>query len=190
MDYKDQELINRFFKFVRGLSLVVPSLSKEKKLGSPIDIAENAMEFINKMIDGVAINLKALPSYMTKIFEINRNAQKAFGEKRYSDYVMLKYKVAEIFYKSLYQELFNKVLTAEDQLHLCDIIKEIEHNFKIDSGISGELNDWKKIRNKIVHEDLTVNKTTAVQSRIFFDKLYKLFKTYIKELKISQKKLL
>ena len=167
MDYKDQELINKFFKFVRGLSLVVPPLSKESKLGSPIDIAENAMEFINKMIDGVAINLKALPSYMTKIFEINRNAQKAFGEKRYSDYVMLKYKVAEIFYKSLYQELFNKVLTAEDQLHLCDIIKEIEHNFNIDSGISEELNDWRKIRNKIAHEDFKVSKTTAVQSGHF-----------------------
>ncbi len=50
MDLKDQELINKFFKFFRGLSQVIPPLSKEGKSGSPIDIAENAMEFINKMI--------------------------------------------------------------------------------------------------------------------------------------------
>ena len=57
---------------------------------------------INKIIDGVTIGVKNLPPYMSKVLEINRDAQKAFADTRFSDYIMLRYKGAEIFYKSFY----------------------------------------------------------------------------------------
>ena len=183
IDVKDQELINKFFRFVRSLSEIIPPPDKKGKLSNIVDMAENTIEFINKIVDEAAVKMKNLPSYMNKIFEINRDAQKAFEEKRFSDYIMLKYKGIEIFYKSLYQELFNKEQKDND---LIDILKEIENSLEINSGILKELLDWRTIRNKIVHEHFKADKKLAEESKEFFKKLYKLFKTYTNELKFKK----
>jgi len=186
MNSKNQNFINQIFKIVKDLTKALPPMNKDGKSAKPFDIVQGVEEFINNMIDGVTIGIKNLPPYMSKVFEINRDAQKAFDDGRYSDYIMLRYKGAEIFYKSFYQELFNKQIKDDEKPYLTEVIKEIEHNLNINSGILIELNDWRIIRNDIVHEHLKVNKKKAEEAKQFFNKLYKLFEMYIKEMKKSQ----
>lgn len=121
---------------------------------------------------------------MSRIYEIKRDAGKAFEDGRYSDYIMLRYKGAEIFYKSFYKEIFDKEITED----LSKIIREIEKNLKINSGILKELSEWRMVRNKIVHEHLKVDRNKAEGAKQFFNRLDKLFETYIRESGQSQKK--
>lgn len=183
MSRKDQDFINKIFRVIKDVSKVLPSMSKDGKSAKPFDIVQGVEDFINKMIDGVTIGAKNLPTYMSKVFEINRDAQKAFDDGRYSDYIMLRYKGAEIFYNSFYKELFNKEIKDDEMPYLTEIIKEIDHNFKINSGILKELNDWRIIRNKIVHEHLKVDRKKAEEAKQFFNNLYKLFENYIREMR-------
>ena len=133
------------------------------------------------------IGVKDLPPYMSKVFEINRDARMAFDDGRYSDYIMLRYKGAEIFYKSFHQELFDKEIKDDEQPNLTEIIKEIKHSFRMNSGILKDLNNWRLIRNKIVHEHMKVNRKKAEEATQFFNNLYKLFKIYIMKTKESAK---
>ena len=142
-------------------------------------IVQNVIDSINKLVDGVYLDVKKLPPFMATIYDINRDAHKAFKQGRYSDYIEFKYRGAEIFYKSLYKEIFNKEIKEGD--YLSDIIREIEQKLNMNSGILRKLNKWRRVRNRIVHEHLKVNKRKADEAMHFFNKLYQLFKVYIKE---------
>ena len=94
---KDQEFVERIGNFFQNLFQVLPPLNNGSKSTNPFDVFQNVMDVFNKVVDGVTIGLENLPPYMAKILEINRDAQKAFIEGRYSDYIELKYKGTEIF---------------------------------------------------------------------------------------------
>ncbi len=188
MGSKDQDFINKIFGFFKEVTKVLPPLGNDSKSAKPFDIVKGIEEFINKLIDGVAVGVKNLPSYMTKVYEINRDARKAFNDGRFSDYVMLRYKGIEVFYRSFYQEIFYKQTQDDNQPNLTEIIKEIEKKLKIHSGNLKKLNEWRLIRNKIVHEHLKIDRKKAESAKQFFNQLYKLFETYIKELKNPQRK--
>ena len=182
----DPDFINKIFGFFKEVTKVLPPLSNDPKSAKPFDIVQSIEEFINKIIDGVAVGVKNLPPYMTKVYEINRDAENAFNDGRFSDSIMLRYKGVEIFYRSFYQEIFNKQIKNDDQLNLTEIIKKIEKKLKIHSGILKKLNEWRLVRNKIVHEHLKVDRNKAESAKQFFNQLYKLFETFIKELKNSK----
>ncbi len=185
MNSKEEEVINKVFGFFRNISKVIPPLDKGGTKISPSEIVQGVSEIFNKIIDGVKIGTQNLPPFMATIYEVNRDAQRAFDDGRYSDFIMLKYKGAEIFYRSFYQDILNKEIKFDDQINLSEIIKEIEENLNIFSGILGELNEWRIIRNQIVHEHLKVDRIKAEEAKPFFNKLYKLFETYFKEIKKS-----
>jgi len=185
---KDQDFINKIFGFFKEVTKVLPPLSNDGKSAKPFDIVQGIEEFINKLVDGVAVGVKNLPSYMTKIYDINREAEKALNDGRYSDSIMLRYKGTEIFYRSFYQEIFDKQIKDDDHPNLTEIIKKIENNLNIRSGILKELNEWRVVRNKIVHEHLKVDRKKAEGAKQFFNQLYRLFETYIKEMKNPGKK--
>lgn len=177
---KDKDLIERMVNFFQDVNKFLQPLGDKHKPTNPFDIVENVLESVNKVIDGVTIGFENLPPYMAKILEINRDAQRAFNERRYSDYIMHKYKGAEIFYKEFYQEIFKKDLNAEDKINLSEIIIQIEKKLNMNSGILDKLNYWRGVRNQIVHEHLKVDRKKAEKAKRFFDKLYKSFKKYLK----------
>lgn len=76
MSRKDQEFMNKIFRFFKDVSKSLPPLSKDGKSAKPFDIVQGVEEFINKRIDGVTIGVKNLPPYMSKVLEINRDAQR------------------------------------------------------------------------------------------------------------------
>lgn len=188
MDSKEQDFMNKIFGFFKEVTKVLPPLSSNGKSAKPFDIIQGIEKFINKLVDDVTIGVKNLPPYMTKIYEINRDAEKAFGDGRYSDSIMLRYKGAEIFYRSFYKEIFDKKIKDMDQPNLIDTIKKIEKKLNVRSGKLKELNEWRKVRNKIVHQHLKVDRKKAEDAKQFFNQLYEIFETFIKEMKNPQKK--
>jgi hypothetical protein len=181
MNPKDKDVAGNIMNFFQNINKYLPPLDVKHQPKNPFEIVQNVIDSINKLVDGVSLELEKLPPFMATIYDINRDAHKAFKQGRYSDYIELKYRGAEIFYKSLYREIFNKEIKEEDNLN--DIIKEIEQKLNMNSGILRKLNKWRKVRNQIVHEHLKVNKRKADGAMHFFNKLYQLFKVYIKEVK-------
>ena len=167
--------------FFQNINKFLPPLDVKYKSKNPFDIIQNVIDSVNKLVDGVSLQLENLPPFMTTIYEINQDAHKAFKEGRYSDYIELKYRGAEIFYKSFYKEILKKEIKDED--YLSDIIREIEQKLNMNSGILKKLNKWRLIRNQIVHEHLKVDKKKAEGAMHFFNKLYQLFKEYVKKVK-------
>lgn len=149
MDSKEQDFMNKIFGFFKEVTKVLPPLSNNGKSAKPFDIVQGIEKFIKKLVDDVTIGVKNLPPYMTKIYEINRDAEKAFGDGRYSDSIMLRYKGAEIFYRSFYQEIFDKKIKDMDQPNLIDTIKKIEKKLKIRSGKLNELMSGEKLEIKL-----------------------------------------
>ncbi|MHA1756657.1 MAG: hypothetical protein ACTSVV_07805 [Promethearchaeota archaeon] len=180
MNSKDQEFIERLFHFFEGFLKILPPLEKGKNPKTPLDLFKNFTGAMNKMIDNIIIRFENLPPYMEKIFEINRDAQRAFIDGRYSDYITLRYKGAEIFYKSLYKELFQVKDDEIKDKKLHEMILEVEKQLNMNSGILEELNEWRKIRNNIIHDHLKVSKSKALEAEKFFNKLYRLFNKYLK----------
>ena len=183
MGSDDQEFINKIFGFFKDMTKVLPPLDNTDNSPKPFDIVQGIEDFFNKIVDGVNVGVKNLPPYMTKIYEINREAEKAFQDSRYSDSIMLRYKGTEIFFKSFYQEIFDMKIKEVEQLYLSQIIKKIEKKLEIRSGKLKELDEWRIIRNKIVHKHLKVDRKTAEDAKLFFNQLYEIFEAKLKELK-------
>lgn len=183
MGSDDQDFINKIFGFFKDMTKVLPPLDNNDKTPKPFDIVQGIEDFFNKIVDGVNIGVKNLPPYMTKIYEINREAEKAFQDGRYSDSIMLRYRGTEIFFRSFYNEIFDVKIKEEEKLYLSQIIKKIEKRLEIRSGKLKELNEWRMVRNNIVHKHLKVDRKRAENAKLFFNQLYDTFEAKLKEMK-------
>jgi len=182
MGSNDQDFINKIFDFFKDMTKVLPPLDNNDKSPKPFDILQGIEDFFNKIVDGVNIGVKKLPPYMTKIYEINREAEKAFQDSRYSDSIMLRYKGTEIFFRSFYQEIFDIKKEEVEKLYLSQIIKKIEKKLEIRSEKLKGLNEWRIVRNNIVHKHLKVDRKLAEDAKQFFNQLYEIFEAKLKEL--------
>ena len=89
---------------------------------------------------------------------------------------MLKYLSIEILAKALYIKILHKEISKENDLNLSEIIKAIQRELNINFGILEELNEWRLIRNKIVHEHFKIGEKVAAKAKVFFSDSVKLLK--------------
>ncbi|MBD3341501.1 MAG: hypothetical protein GF353_20525 [Candidatus Lokiarchaeota archaeon] len=175
------ERIAKFFKALDQTKLSEQFADKRSK--KPPDLFEfirRTVDTIGKVIDATTVGLKDLPPFMVKIFEINRDAERAFKEGRFSDFVELKYRGTEIFYRNFYEHVFDKELENNSKMNLSDIVREVEGALGVNSGVLKKLNRWRLVRNEIVHDHLKLSRQEALKAKRFFEKLYRLFEKYVK----------
>ena len=55
-------------------------------------------------------------------------------------------------------------------MNLSEVIEAIEQNLGVNFVIVEELNEWRIIRNKIVHEHLKIDEKQASKANIFLDR--------------------
>jgi len=107
---------------------------------------------------------------LDKLKVIGQDAKDHYKNKRYGEFIRLKYLSIEILAKAVYFKLFNKEICKENDLNLSEIIEAIEQKLGVNFVIVEELNEWRIIRNKIVHEHLKIDEKQAVKANVFFDR--------------------
>jgi len=107
---------------------------------------------------------------LDKLKEISRDANDHYKNERYGEFLRLKYLSIEILAKAVYFKLFNKEICKENNLNLTEIIEAIEQKVGVNFVIVRELNEWRIIRNKIVHEHLKIDEKQAAKANVFLDR--------------------
>lgn len=64
-------------------------------------------------------------------------------------------------------------LKSENDKILDDMIEDIENKIKIRLVDINELKYWRRIRNKVIHENLKIDRDKAEKGKEFFDEFYK-----------------
>ncbi len=130
---------------------------KAKELG--IKTLKEYQNFLNK----------GFKDYLDKIREIDNDAEEAYNENRWGDYVRLKYLSYEKRAEILYYKVFDKEISQENDLNLSQIISTIEEKINKKFGINNDLYKWRLKRNEIIHEHIKVDKNMADKAKNFFD---------------------
>ncbi|MBD3338660.1 MAG: hypothetical protein GF353_06115 [Candidatus Lokiarchaeota archaeon] len=70
----------------------------------------------------------------------------------------------------LYFKIFNENLAINSEISIQDLIEKIESKLNKKLNIIDEIHEWRKIRNKIVHEHFKVDKELAEKALGFFNR--------------------
>ncbi len=111
------------------------------------------------------------------IKQTEKDAEKAFNSKRFEEFIRLRFLSIEKLSEALYVSLYKKEFKHEDDKKVDDLINEI--GIKINKKLVDydELKYWRRIRNKVVHQNLKVSLDKAEKGKEFFDEIFdRLFK--------------
>jgi len=117
-----------------------------------------------------------------KIFLIIKDSNNAYNSNRFSEFIRLEYLLIEKM-AALTQLNILKIHKLEEnkEINLDEILNFIE-KVKNQKFIDYEqLNYWRNIRNKVVHENFKVDKQMSDKAKLFFEDLHSNLKNISKD---------
>jgi len=113
-----------------------------------------------------------------KLNEIEKDADNAFKSNRFEEFIRLKFLSAEKMADITHLKVFKWERGETEDLKVDEIIDRIEKKLEVKFTDYEELKYWRRIRNKIIHEHLKIERDKAEKSKEFFDELYNNLKKY------------
>ncbi len=107
-----------------------------------------------------------------KLKEIVNDADSAFKTNRFEEFIRLKFLSIERMADIKHLELFKQERLEGEDVKVDEIINQIESKLEKEFTDHEELKYWRRIRNKIIHEHLKLDKERAEKGKEFFDELY------------------
>lgn len=110
-----------------------------------------------------------------------KDAKNAFDSGSFEEFIRLYFLTIEKLTNAFYLKIFKKDLKSMNDKIIDDMIEDIGN--KIDIGLVdiNELKYWRRIRNKVIHDNLKIDKDKAEKGKEFFDEFYKkLYNEYTK----------
>lgn len=107
-----------------------------------------------------------------KLKEIVNDADSAFKTNRFEEFIRLKFLSIERMADIKYLELFKQERLEGEDVKVDEIINQIESKLEKELTDHEELKYWRRIRNKIIHAHLKLDKDRAEKGKEFFDELY------------------
>lgn len=106
------------------------------------------------------------------ICQTTKDADNAFKSRRFEEFIRLKFLSIEKLTEVLFLKLFKKELKYENDMKVDDYISEIEKKVNETIGEPEEIKYWRRIRNKVIHENLKIKLDKAEKGKEFFDEIY------------------
>ena len=113
-----------------------------------------------------------------KITKIVKDADSAFKSNQFEEYIRLKFLSIEKIADLTHLKVFKRDKKEGEDLKVDNIIAEIERELNLELTDHEELKYWRRIRNKIIHDNLKIEKDKAEKGKEFFDELYNNLKKY------------
>ena len=165
------------FKKAKKLGFYIKSAYDEAlKLG--FDNYDEYKKFLDsgcKTLEEYHFKIKFPPIFTqksNKIKEILNDSNKAFDSMSYEEFFRLKYLSVEKMAEIAYMKRFKKELNKDNELKLDEIIIELNKGMESKLVDLKELRNWRKLRNKIIHEHFKLDKDKAMRGKEFLEELY------------------
>ncbi len=113
-----------------------------------------------------------------KIIKIVKDADNAFKSNQFEEFIRLKFLSIEKIADITHLKVFKQEKREGEDLKVDNIINEIERELNLELTDHEELKYWRRIRNKIIHEHLKIEKDKAEKGEEFFDELYNNLEKY------------
>ena len=113
-----------------------------------------------------------------KINKIVKDADNAFKSNQFEEFIRLKFLSIEKIADITHLKVFKQEKWEGEDLKVDNIINEIERELNLELTDHEELKYWRRIRNKIIHEHLKIERDKAEKGKEFFDELYNNLKKY------------
>ena len=113
-----------------------------------------------------------------KINKIVKDADNAFKSNQFEEFIRLKFLSVEKIADLTHLKVFKREKREGEDLKVDSIINGIERELNLELTDHEELKYWRRIRNKIIHDNLKIEKDKAEKGKEFFDELYKNLKKY------------
>ncbi len=104
-----------------------------------------------------------------QLTEIAKDARAAYDSKRYEEYVRLRYLAIEKRVTLIYVKYHNRLLP--DDIVIEDIIHDFETKIKTTIVTNDDLTNWRRTRNKVIHDNYKISPQMAGKAQKFFDDL-------------------
>ncbi len=104
-----------------------------------------------------------------QLTEITKDAEAAYASKRYEEYVRLRYLAIEKRVTLIYVKYHNRLLP--DDVVIEDIIHDFETKIKTTIVTNDDLTNWRRTRNKVIHDNYKISPQMAGKAQKFFDDL-------------------
>lgn len=129
---------------------------------------------------------KELPHFIKRnekvIKQTEKDAKNAFGSKRYEEYIRLSFLSIEKLSEALYLSLFRREFKHEDDKKVDDLISEIGQKLDRELVDEEEIKYWRRIRNKVVHQNLKIPLDKAEKGKEFFDEIFGIMSKILQEI--------
>ena len=102
-----------------------------------------------------------------------KDANKAFDSGGYEEFIRLYFLAIEKLTNAFYLKIFKKDLKSVNDKIIDDMIEEIGNKINLRLVDINELKYWRRIRNKVIHDNLKIDKDKAEKGKEFFDEFYK-----------------
>ncbi len=106
------------------------------------------------------------------IKQSEKDAEEAFTSKRFEEFIRLRFLSIEKLSEALYLSLYKREFKHEDDKKVDDLINEIGIKLNKKLVDFDELKYWRRIRNKVVHQNLKVSLDKAEKGKEFFDEIF------------------
>jgi len=110
-----------------------------------------------------------------------KDANNAFDSGSFEEFIRLYFLGIEKLTDAFYLKIFKKNLKSENDKIIDDMIEDIGNKIEIRLVDTNELKYWRRIRNKVIHDNLKIDKDKAEKGKEFFDEFYKkMHNAYVK----------
>ena len=113
-----------------------------------------------------------------KINKIVKDADNAFKSNQFEEFIRLKFLSVEKIADLTHLKVFKREKREGEDLKVDSIINGIERELNLELTDHEELKYWRRIRNKIIHDNLKIEKDKAEKGKEFFDELFNNLKKY------------
>ena len=124
-------------------------------------------EFFKKELPGLIRNSEKTLKQSLK------DANNAFGSGSFEEFIRLYFLAIEKLTDAFYLKIFKKDLKSENDKIIDDMIEDIGNKIEIRLVDINELKYWRRIRNKVIHDNLKIDKAKAEKAKEFFDEFNK-----------------
>ena len=102
-----------------------------------------------------------------------KDAKNAFDSESFEEFIRLYFLAIEKLTDAFHLKIFKMDLKSENGKIIDDMIEDIGNKIEIRLVDINELKYWRRIRNKVIHDNLKIDKDKAEKGKEFFDELYK-----------------